>query len=354
MKIVLFRPFPDAYRLSMGRYATEIEARVRARLSPGEQIVSEQLPDPRLSGPGRYVDQYVRYERFARARAGDVNHIVDHGYGHLTRSLPPGRTIVTFHDAVVTKVPGASPGTKLSFRWSVRALRRAAAVVCDSETAKKDLRELVDLPDNRLHVIPIGVDEAFRPAPDRSDVRRKLGLSGDIVLMVGHTQPYMNVERMLEAFATLAHQNPQARLVKIGLPFTAEQSRLVRTLEIEGRIQVAGRVAYDDLPSYYQAADVLLYAPLFAGFGLPPLEAMACGTPVVASNRGAIPEVAGDAAILVNPEDRAALAGALAEVLSNPVRRRRTVDAGFERAGRFEWTESARRLVELYRAVARA
>lgn len=355
MKIVLFRPFPDPYRLSMTRYASAIEQRVRAWLSPGEEIVAAELPSPRLSGRGRYWDQYVRYQRFARERAGDVNHIVDHGYGHLVRSLPPGRTIVTFHDAVVTKVPGAGWGTRLSFRYSLGALRRAAAIVCDSETAKRDLQALVALPEERLHVIPLGVDEVFRPAVDRSAVRRRLGLSGDVVLMVGHTQPYMNVERMLEAFASMVHQHHgQARLVKIGLPFTADQLRLLRSLELEDRVQIVGRVDYQDLPAYYQAADVLLYAPLLAGFGLPPLEAMACGTPAVVSNRGAIPEVVGDAAVCVDPDDRDAMADALAAILTNPIRRRRLMDAGFERAGRFEWTSTARRLADLYRAVARA
>lgn len=355
MKIVLFRPFPDPYRLSMARYADAIEERVRARLSSGDEIVSEALPEARLSGLGRYWDQYVRYQRFARTRAGDVNHVVDHGYGHLTRSLPEGRTVVTFHDAVVAKVPGVSWRTRMSFRYSLKALRRAAAIVCVSETAREDLRSLVRIPDERLHVVPWGIDEVFRPPADRDAVRRALGLSGHVVLVVGHTQPYMNVDGMIAAFATLAHQHdPDARLVKIGLPLTNEQAQKLREFEIEDRVQIVGRVAYEDLPSYYQAADVLLYAPLLAGFGLPPLEAMACGTPVVASNRGAIPEVTGGAAITAEPDNHAALAAALADVLTNPVRRRRLVDAGFERAGRFEWTESARRLLEVYRGVAGA
>jgi glycosyltransferase involved in cell wall biosynthesis len=119
------------------------------------------------------------------------------------------------------------------------------------------------------------------------------------------------------------------------------------------RVRMVGRVPFVDLPSYYHAADVLLYAPLLAGFGLPPLEAMACGTPVVASRRGAIPEVVGDGGILVDAEDEAAMADAMAEMLTQPKRRRRLVERGFERAARFEWTQAARTLLELYRTVAR-
>jgi glycosyltransferase involved in cell wall biosynthesis len=355
VKIVLFRSFPDPYRLSMDRYARAIESRVRQRLSAEDQLVTETLPDPRLEGWSRYWDQYVRYERYARDHAGDVNHIVDHGYGHLSRSLPARRTIVTFHDAVVVKVPGATWKTRLSFRHTLNGIKKAAAVVCDSETARKDLTDLIDVPAERLHVIPLGIDEAFKPPADRGLARRRLGFTTDVVLMVGHTQPYMNVERMIRAFGTLVRQHHlDVRLVKIGLPFTPDQMKLIAELELGDRVQIVGRVPDEDLPAYYQAADVLLYAPLFAGFGLPPLEAMACGTPVVASNRGSIPEVVGDAAMCLDAEDEAGMANALADVLTSQVRRRRLIDAGFERAGRFEWSETARRLLELYRLVARA
>jgi glycosyltransferase involved in cell wall biosynthesis len=356
MNVALFRAFPDPYRLSMTRYADDLERRVRDYMKSGESIRSEGMPGPRLDGGWRrYWDQYVRYGPYAHSRAGDVNHIVDHGYGHLTRQLPRGRTVVTFHDAVVLKLPDVSWRTRASLRHSLRATREAAAIVCDSETARRDLLEFIDVPESRVSVIPLGVDEAFRPPPDREALRKRLGFRGNTVLMVGHTQPYMNVEGMLRVVATvIARHGIDLTLVKIGTPFTPEQMRLVVELELGDRIDIVGRVAEQDLPSYFQAADALLYAPLFAGFGLPPLEAMACGTPVVASSRGAIPEVAGDAALLADAADDDALATALADVLSNPVRRRRLIDAGFERAGRFEWSRAARQMLELYRRVHRA
>ncbi|TAK14268.1 MAG: glycosyltransferase family 1 protein, partial [Acidobacteria bacterium] len=200
-----------------------------------------------------------------------------------------------------------------------------------------------------------GVDESFRPPADRAAVRKQVGVSGSVVLMVGHTQGYMNVERMLRAVATvIARHGVDLTLVKIGLPFTQDQMRLIVELELGDRIEIVGRVPFAEVPAYFQAADLLLYAPLLAGFGLPPLEAMACGTPVVASDRGSIPEVCGDAAVLVDAENEGELAVAMADVLTNPSRRRRLIDAGFERASRFEWSVFARRWLELYRAVARA
>jgi glycosyltransferase involved in cell wall biosynthesis len=160
---------------------------------------------------------------------------------------------------------------------------------------------------------------------------------------------------MLRVVATvIAQQGIDITLVKIGTAFTPDQLRLIAELELGDRIESVGRVTDADLPLYYQAADALLYAPLLAGFGLPPLEAMACGTPVVASNRGSIPEVVGDAALLADAEDEAGLAEALGEVLSNPVRRRRLIDAGFARAGQFEWSTAARKMLDLYRHVSRA
>lgn len=355
MNVALFRAFPDPYRLSMARYADDIERRVGAYLKAGESIRGECLPSPRLeSGWQRYWDQYVRYGQYARAHAADVNHVIDHGYGHLTRNLPPGRTIVTFHDAVVLKVPGVSWRTRLSLQHSLKAMQNAAAVICVSESGKRDLLEYAAIPQDRIHVIPNGVDERFRPPQDRDAVRRRFGFSGNVVLMTGHTQVYMNVERMLRSVATaITRHGLDLTLVKIGLPFSPEQMKLIADLELGDRIKFEGRVADADLPAYYQAADVLFYAPLLAGFGIPPLEAMACGTPVVASNRGAIPEVVGDAALMADAEDEGALADALADVLTNPVRRRRLADAGFARAGQFEWSRIAPRLLELYRRVSR-
>ena len=355
MKIVVFRAFRDPYRTSMKLYADAIERRVTPWLVAGETLVVEELPSPRLDGGWRrYWDQYVRYQRYARAHGGDVNHIVDHGYGHLLNSLPPERTIVTFHDPVVMQGPGVNWRTRRAFDYSMRAMRRAAAIVCPSEASRRELLALIDVPQDRVHVIPWGIEEAFQPSSDRPAVRRRLGLSGDVVLMVGHTQGYMNLERMIRAFGQLvSHHGSQATLVKVGLPFTPEQTRLITELELADRVRMVGRVPFVDLPSYYHAADVLLYAPLQAGFGLPPLEAMACGTPVVASNRGAIPEVVGDGGILVDADDEAAMADAMAEVLTQPQRRRRLVERGFARAARFEWTQVARTLLELYRTVAR-
>ncbi len=355
MNIVLFRAFRDNYRTSMTLYADALERRVGPWLTPDEQIASTELPEPRIEGGWRrHWDQYIRYQRFAPRHAGDVNHIVDHGFGHLARSLRSDRTIVTFHDAVVMKVPGVNWRTRRAFDYSMRSLRHVAAVVCDSEAAKQDLAAYVDLPADRVHVVHLGIDEMFRPAADREQARRRLGLSGDVVLVVGHTQGYMNVERMIRAFGTLVAQHgSDATLVKVGMPFTPDQMRLISSLELGDRIRMVGRVPFADLPGYYHAADVLLYAPLLAGFGLPPLEAMACGTPVVASNRGAIPEVVGDGGMLVDADDDSGMADAMAEVLGQPQARRRLIERGFERAARFEWSQAARRMAELYRSVAR-
>jgi len=355
MNIVLFRAFRDNYRTSMTLYADALERRLGPWLQAGETIGSAELPQPRLEGGWRrYWDQYVRYPRYAPRHAGDVNHIVDHGFGHLVGSLRPERTIVTFHDAVVMKVPGVNWRTRRAFAFSMRRLSRAAAVICVSDAARADLATYADIPADRVHVVPWGIDEAFRPAVDREQARRRLGLSGDVVLVVGHTQGYMNVERMIRAFGLLVAQHgSDATLVKVGMPFTPDQMRLISELELGDRIRMVGRVPFADLPGYYHAADVLLYVPLLAGFGLPPLEAMACGTPVVASNRGAIPEVVGDGGLLVDADDDPGMADAMAGVLSQPQARRRLIERGFERAAGFEWSQTARRMAELYRSIAR-
>src|SRR4249920_3852326 len=141
----------------MAKYADEIHRRVGEYMKSGESIELQGFPTPRLDGLGRYWDQYRRYGRYAAAHAGDVNHIVDHGFGHLTSQLPLGRTIVTFHDAVVTKIPGVRWTTTASLSHSLRAMRKAAMVVCDSEDGKRDLLELAPIPEERVQVIPLGI-----------------------------------------------------------------------------------------------------------------------------------------------------------------------------------------------------
>lgn len=356
MTITLFRPFPDPYRQSMHLYADQLRQGLAAILGPDDAVRDCSLPGAHVSPPWvRYWDQYVRYQRRVRGSATDVNHIVDHGYGHLARSLPLERTVVTFHDAVVTKVPGVSLRTKMSLRHSLRAIRGVARVITDSHASREDFLELVDYEPDHVVVVPPGVAAAFRPRDDRDALRRALGFTRPTILHVGHTQSYMNLPAVIRVVDRLVRAlGVDVELVRVGGALEPSQQALVDRLGLASRLRSLGRLPLDRLAEVYAAVDVVLYPPLHAGFGLPPLEAMACGTPVVCSNRGSLPEVIGDAAPTLDPADEAGIAAAVARLLSDADARERARLSGLRQASRFTWDATARGALRVYREIVRA
>ena len=355
MTVALFRAFPDPFRKSMAIYADQLARGLRARLG-GRGAVREVALDGARLAPGwaRYWDQYVRYQRLAGAIDADVCHVLDHGYGHLAYRLRPERTVVTFHDAVVTRVPGVGWRTRLSLRYSLGAIRRVARVIADSQSARDDFLVHTQYPAQRVSVVYPGVDPTFQPPADREADRRALGFDRPTVLHVGHTLAYMNLPRIIGAFDRLVRRHGvDARLVKAG-DLSADQRALVDRLGLSDRVVTLGRVPFADLPRVYGAADVLLYAPLYAGFGLPPLEAMACGTPVVCSDRGSLPEVAGDAASFADPEDEDAIAAQVAGVLTDASAAAACRGRGLARAARFSWDRTVDGVLAVYRGLDRA
>jgi len=356
MKISLFRAFPDPFRKSMQIYADRLVHGIRPLLEAHEEIV-ECLPQNLRLGPklARHWDQYLRYQHFSKAVAGDVNHVIDHGYAHLVHSLPARRTVVTFHDAAVTKVAGVARSTRLSFRYSLSGIRKAAMVMADSEAARRDLLDLIDYPAERVKVVYLGVHDSFRVIPDRAALKRRHELPARYLLSVGHTLPHGNVKAHLLVLNGLVKQyGLDIQLLKVGDEFTVEQERLIDQLGLRKNVRHLGRVCFAELPAIYNCADVLLYPVQHAGFGLPPLEAMACGVPVVCSDRGSLPEVVGDAAITADPEDHQAMAKHIAALLSD----RCLYDAyrakGLERVRRYSWDRTAREVLAIYRELADA
>ncbi len=356
MKVGLFRAFPDPYRRSMEIYADRLLSEVRPLLREGDMI-EDYLPVPVRTAPTwrRYWDQYVRYQRLAARARADVHHIVDPGYAHLVYSLPADRTIVTFHDAAVPLTPGVRRRTRLAFRYSLTGLRRARMVLTDSRAARQDLLGLVDYPEERIRVIPLGIDESFQVLPERDALRASLGLAGPTLLHVGHNQAYMNMEGIFRALDFLVREaRLDARLIKVGDRFTPEQEALLGRLGLAARVTHLGRVPLGRLPDIYNSADVFLYPVLHAGFGLAALEAMACGVPVLASARGSLSEVLGDAPVSVDPEDPRLMAERLAALLTDQALRARCRARGLEQAGRYSWAETARQVLSVYRQVADA
>jgi glycosyltransferase involved in cell wall biosynthesis len=271
-----------------------------------------------------------------------------------------GPSVVSFMDVSFLRFPRAfNRCNRLYLTTMARAaVRRANHLLTISEQTRQDLLDLLGARPEQVTVTYCGVDDAFRPHDPAavSAFRARHELPEQFILYVGTLEPRKNVPRLLEAYARLRRQRAAPPLVLVGgrgWQHAAIDARL-DALELGDAVRFLGYVPAADLPLCYNAAGVFVYPSLYEGFGLPPLEAMACGTPVVASNTSSLPEVLGDAALLVDPHDPAALADALASALSDTPLRQRLRAAGLARARQFSWQRMAEQTLAVYHNVGRA
>ncbi len=272
----------------------------------------------------------------------------------LPPTLPRTRTVLTVHDLAFEKYPGDTmPGMLAALRRTVpRSVKAADHVITVSEATRQDLIDLYRLPPEKVTAIPHGVAARFNPAlplpAQRRAVADKYHLpDAPFILTVGTLQPRKNHLRLVQSLARI---KMDAKLVIAGgTGWAYDQVRAeVDRLRLGERVVFAGFIDDADLPDLYRAATIFAYPALYEGFGLPVLEAMACGLPVVASNGSSLPEVAGDAGLLVDPFDVDALADALARLLDDPSARAKLRQKGIARAGQFTWARAAERTWEVY------
>ena len=295
-----------------------------------------------------------------------------HATEHLLPRFSKVRTVFTLHDLIFLFHPETH---KPLNRWFLtlmmpRFLRAADAIIAVSECTRRDAIRFYGITEEKITVIYEGVSPRFRPASPEAvrAVREKYSLPEHFILYVGTIEPRKNLTALLEAFhhflatcsslsapCDLRPATCDLRLVIVGKKGWLYESffHRLRELGLDDRVIFTGYVPDEDLPAIYSAADLFVFPSLYEGFGLPVLEAMACGVPVVCSNTSSLPEVAGDAALLVDPTDVRALAGAMERVLMDKHLRAELRAKGLERAERFTWEGAARETLEVYREVVR-
>jgi glycosyltransferase involved in cell wall biosynthesis len=268
-----------------------------------------------------------------------------------------GRSVVSFMDLSFLRFPRAfNRGNRLYLTTMAHAaVRRADHLLTISEHTRQELLRLLGAAPERVSVTYCGVDAAFQPL-DEADVRAfraRHNLPDRFLLYLGTLEPRKNVPRLLEAYARLRRRGAAPPLVLAGARGWGRDDldARVRALGLGDAVRLLGYVPPPELPLCYNAADVFVYPSLYEGFGLPPLEALACGTPVVASNTSSLPETLGDAALLVDPRDPAALADAVGTALADAPLRARLRAAGLERTRRFTWRQMAEQTVAVYHGV---
>jgi glycosyltransferase involved in cell wall biosynthesis len=270
-------------------------------------------------------------------------------------------SVVTIHDCIHLMFPQYLPN-----RWSLAyartsitlAAKRSTRVLTVSESSKRDILRFVDIPPGKIDVIYNAYDERFRDVPNEeavARVRERFQLQDQFVLYAGNVKPHKNLERLIEAFHLVRSRGlDHLKLVLIGdeiSKYTALR-RAVHRHQLHKYVRFLGFLPLDTLAVLYRLAGVFVFPSLYEGFGLPPLEAMASGTPVVTSNVSSLPEVAGNAAVLVDPYSASAIADGIYRVLTDDTLRMDLKRRGIERATQFSWESSVRRVREIYGQIA--
>ena len=362
--ITLFRDFSEDRRISMEVYADGLSQALRAHFLERYQVREYRPRVATWLGQGKWQSRLSRFGIYpwqARRQQGQINHILDHGYGHLLHVLDPQRTLVTVHDLIPLVrwrggISGMARGRKPWLNLvSFYALRRAGHLIADSKSTRRDLIRFCNCMPDKISVVYLGVDAAFRRyGPlEKSKAHQALGLSEDRVkrVLIMGSQFYKNQTGALRAFMQLQRvYGKPLHLLKTGLP-NSEWIHAVQELELNETARCLGIIPRTQLPDLYNSVDCLLSPSLYEGFGWPPLEAMACGTPVVASNAGSLPEVIGAAGLVCDPQNQEELVQALHAVLTDENLRQSLIERGLAQARQFTWEKTAQQTLEAYERI---
>jgi glycosyltransferase involved in cell wall biosynthesis len=284
-----------------------------------------------------------------------------HAPHYVLPALVRCRSVVTIHDCIHLMFPQYLP-SRLALQYArtsiALATSRATRVMTVSESSKRDILRFFEAPAEKIDVIYNAYDERFTVEPREEDVvrvRERYQLHDEFVLYAGNVKPHKNLERLIDAFDLVRKRGlDHLKLVIIGddiSKYTALR-RAVHQHQLHKFVRFLGYLPEETLAVMYRLAGVFVFPSLYEGFGLPPLEAMASGTPVVTSNVSSLPEVAGDAAVLVDPYDAHAIAEGIHRVLTDETLRRDLRKKGVARAGMFSWETSVRRVHKIYMQVA--
>lgn len=278
-----------------------------------------------------------------------------HGTNYAVPLRNRERNILTVHDLSVFRYPETHDkriATRARRRLPIM-LRSAARIITDNEAVKRELVEQFEVDSARVSVTPLAPRRVFRPTPAAAtaEARRRLAIDDDFILFVGTIEPRKNLLTLVRAFAELLRTTGHRPQLVIAGPkgwLTGEFDRAVAEANFGDRLRLIGYVSDNDLRALYSSCKAFVYPSLYEGFSLPPLEAMACGAPVIASHIAAHVETLGAHARLVEPADERALAKAIATLLESEIERNRMSRSGIEHASRFSWEQTAKLTLKIY------
>jgi glycosyltransferase involved in cell wall biosynthesis len=370
MRIIVVRREPTV-SLSMDVYANNLIANLKA-LRPSWEIIEiapevwSKQKDLWQAGTGvrKNYERLWRHPHAVKALQGDIFHIIDHSNAHVAYWLKHKgcKIVVTCHDLVqfiypeILKDQARFPAFSMaSWKYSVQGMEKADRVIAVSTNTAKDVTNMLQIATEKVVVVPNGVEDKFYqlPADELQEIKKSYECSPDTfcLLNVGTNHQRKNIDNILKSLVVLRDRGVPVKLWKVGFEFSSEQQKLIRLHRLEPMIAFISTPDKITLLKLYNAADALLAPSLYEGFGLTILEAMACGTPVISANVSSLPEVAGDAAILVDPLDVQAIADAVCSLQSDSMLRQSYIEKGLARTKQFSWRSSTEQVVQVYESL---
>lgn len=367
MRVAIVRRIPNT-SFSMDVYADGLISGLRA-MRPDWEIIELQPQVNRVRKNkvsqklGKYYEQYWHYPQQIKNKSADIFHIIDHSDGHLAHWLKSAAApvVATCHDLVNLLQPANANHQAILpmlssalWNYSVKGLQMADHVVTVSAHTAKDVRNLLDIPPQNLTVVHNAVEAVFHTLPTNTVEpifdQYKIPPDRFCLLNVGSSQPRKNITTLLAVLAKLVDQSSgqPIHLIKAGADFTDEQLAMIQRYGLDNHITHIKNPDKATLVKLYNAADVLVAPSLYEGFGITILEAMAYGTPTITSNVSSLPEISGDAAILVDPHDIDAIAAAILSLKAAPILRQELIQKGLEHVKAFTWRRSAEKVIQVY------
>lgn len=364
---ILFNALHAGNRSGTGRYATELARRlpgaapdldVRVLWPAGTPRPCDLADSATIAVPVQSPLARIWHDQVGiRTLARNVRARLLHYPANVGPLVAPCPYVVTLHDLTFFRNPEWYGAVRAEYyQYAVaRTARGAEAVIVDSSAVKADVVDFLRVPEERVHVIPLGVDSSFTPASKehQAEVRARYGLPERFYLYAGTIEPRKNLLRLIQAWALLDKPFRHDLVIAGRLGWKTQAVREAAAA-YDSHVHCIGFVPQKDLPSLLSAADVFVWPSLWEGFGLPPLEAMACGTPVITSATSSLPETVGDAALLVNPLDTDAIGEAMRRLAGDQGLRADLAAKGRARAALMTWDSAAHATVDRYRQIGHA
>lgn len=337
------------------------EEEIRKRLKGIKLNLIEYVPSKIKTKGASFISRvfkrfiWLPYQIKRKIKKDKITHLTSEDFGYLLHFLKFKRVIATCHDLVPLVY---NKERSLFLKLNISGLKKADRIITVSMFSKREIVKYLNYPENKIDVVNNAIDHNIYYQKRDKEILKKYNISENerVILYVGSEQKRQNLPFLIKSFSELKKIIPGIKFLKVGNPQETgareKISKLIKDLRIEKDVVFTGFVPDEDLPRFYNAADLFVYPCLYTGFGIPPLEAMACGTPVITSNLSPLPEIVGNAGITINPQDNNQLTQAMYKVLTDNSLREKLIGMGLERVKLFNWERAAQKINGTYQKVA--